>query len=373
MALIINCPQCRHRFTPAEKAARLAACPSCGHTAFRYAVDYWPRGRAGGRKLRTLPAGTSREDAMVIEKMAMRHRPVVGTSPLATVGELFPEYLKWYKIHRMVTTYRDVEMAWEKSIRPILGKFPAEDIDTQHFSLYQQMRSGKVKNRTVNKELDYFSGFLKWCRRERKIPIPRVDYEKLQYKRPLPIILSPDEVVRIIHAAEAEPFYRAFFLCLYALGFRFSEVRWLRLENFDLANRMVKVVQKGGGEKELPLSDEVIEAVQDLAGLWPMEAGEYLFKLRKTGKPIGDIRSAIRRICGAAGVVKKVTPHIFRHSIASHLMGADVNASIIQKFLGHKQISTTQFYSHVSMGNLRRAQGLFSLSTENKGDSLRKS
>jgi len=159
--------------------------------------------------------------------------------------------------------------------------------------------------------------------------------------------LSPDEVVRIVKAAEAEPFYKAFFLCLYALGFRFSEVRFLKMENFDFENSVVKVRQKGGSEKMEPISGQVIEAVRDLAELWPMAPGEYLFKLRKTGKPIGDIRSAIKRICHLAGIIKHVTPHTFRHSIATHLMGAGVNASIVQRFLGHAQITTTQFYSHV--------------------------
>lgn len=359
MALIIRCKHCRRRM-PQDATE----CPACQCTAFIYQADWWPRGRAGGRKRKTLPVD-SLQDALELEKVITgRHKETAVPTALATVGELFPGYLKWYAIHRATTTLRDVNLTWEKSIKPILGGYRVEEIDNQHISLYQQSRAGRVKNRTVNKELDYFSGFLKWCRREKKIVVARIEYEKLPCSRPLPIILSPEEVVRIIKAAEAEPFYRAFFLCLYALGFRFSEVRWLRLEDFDFENMVVKVTQKGGTEKTLPLSDQVVEAVKDLAALWPMEAGAYLFGLKKMeGRPIGDIRAAIRRTCKAAGVMKRVTPHTFRHSIASHLMGADVNASIIQKFLGHKQLATTQFYSHVSMGNLRRAQGLFSVST----------
>ncbi len=357
MALIIKCRKCRSRI-PQDAIT----CPACSSTAFRFVVDYWPKGRRGGRKQITLPEGTTIQEAMATERAvkAVKHWPVVASSSFSTVADLFPDYLKWYKIHRAETSYRDVNLTWEKSIDPILGRFQARDISNEHISLYQQSRAGKVKNRTVNKELDYFSGFLKWCRRERKIDIPGIHYEKLPCSRPLPVVLSPEEVSRIMQAAEREPFYRTFFLCLYALGFRFSEVRFLKMENFDFENRAVKVKQKGGTEKILPLSDQVIEAVKDLIDLWPMKPGEYLFKMKSSGKPIGDIRAAIKRNCKAAGVTKRVTPHIFRHSIASNLMAADVNASIIQKFLGHAQISSTQWYFHVSMGDLRRAQGLFS-------------
>jgi len=361
MALIIKCRSCRRRVPQGT-----IDCPDCGSIAFRFAIDYWPNGRRGGRKKITLPAETDLGEAKRHERvlMGVKRRPVVvASSSLSTVADLFPGYLKWCRVgdRRRPGTCRDINLTWEKSISPILGQYQVRDIAPEYFSLYQQNRAGKVKNRTVNKELDYFAGFLKWCRREKKIDIPAIHYEKLPCSRPLPVVLSPEEVSRIMQAAEREPFYRTFFLCLYALGFRFSEVRFLRLEDFDFENRAVKVRQKGGTEKVLPLSDQVIDAVKDLVDLWPMKPREYLFGLKKMeGEPIGDVRAAIKRICKAAGVTKRVTPHLMRHSIASHLMASDVNASIIQRFLGHKNILTTQWYSHVSMADLRRAQGLFS-------------
>ncbi len=327
----------------------------------RYGIDYWPSGRAGGRKLFTLPEGISPEAAKKAEATFKARKSTMAVDMHgATVADLFPDYLSWYKLHRAPTSYKDVSLSWEKTFQKILGSYQVRDISAEHMTIYQQARTGMetVKNRTINKELDYFGGFLKYLRREKKIDIARIDYEKLPSKRPLPTILSAAEVAAIMQAAEREPFYRAFFLCLYALGFRVNEVRLLRVEDFDFASRTVRVRQKGGSEKTLPLSEQVVEAVKDLVELWPMEAGAYLFALKRSGAPVGDVRAAIARTCKRAGVTKKVTPHLFRHSIASHLMGSDVNVSIIQKFLGHSQISTTQWYSHVSMGDLRRAQQL---------------
>lgn len=376
MALIIKCRGCKRRVPKNE-----TACPDCGSTDFRFIIDYWPRGRHGGRRHLSLPEDTRTvEQARELEQAYRSARTAKRTLSAAaslnsTVADLFPEYLKWYKLHRAPTTCRDINLSWEASLGPILGEYPIREIAGEHFSLYQQSRKaglpvqekirkcrlGRVaSNRTINKELDYFGGFLTWCRRMKRIETGEVHYEKLPCNRPLPFVLSPEEVSRIMKAAEREPFYRAFFLCLYALGFRLNEVRWLRMEDFDFENRAVKVKQKGGTEKILPLSDQVIEAVKDLAKLWPMAPGEYLFALKKTGAPVGDIRAAIKRICKAAGVTKKVTPHLFRHSIATHLMGADVNMRTIQQYLGHSQIATTEFYTHVALGHLRSAQDLIS-------------
>lgn len=72
-------------------------------------------------------------------------------------------------------------------------------------------------------------------------------------------------------------------------------------------------------------------------------------------KPFYDIRTALKRICERAGVTKRVYPHLFRHSCATHLMGSGVNVRIIQGYLGHAQIGTTEFYTHVAAKHLTGA------------------
>jgi integrase/recombinase XerD len=99
--------------------------------------------------------------------------------------------------------------------------------------------------------------------------------------------------------------------------------------------------------------DLVIEAVRALADSKGSGQEDYLFANPRNGKSILDVRGAITRICKAAGVAKKVTPHLFRHSIATHLMGVDVKLQMIRQYLGHAQIATTEFYTHVDLGHLR--------------------
>lgn len=364
MSLIVKCRKCGKRIHE-EKA-----CPRCGSPDLRYIIDYFPRGRNGGRRQFTLPAEVdSREIAQDHARAFMAARkPRRLESPRAseasTVVDLFPDYLSWYRMHRAVTTWRDLSNAWEKDIKRILGECVIASITSAHFTLYQKLRGASVSARTVNKELQYFGGFLRWARKEHRIPVERIEYERLPYKRPLPIVLSTAEVARILEAAAGEPIYYALVCCLYTLGLRISEARGLKVGDVDFENLSVRVLQKGGAQKILPINARVSEAIQG-AIAWRKAMVEnkkgwmqtpYVFSIRKGGEPIQSFRKTLAKICGQAGVSKRVHPHLFRHSIATHLLGADVNLRTIQQYLGHTQSTTTEFYTHVAMGHLRNAQ-----------------
>jgi site-specific recombinase XerD len=348
-------------------------------------IDYRPDGRYGQRKrLHLPPTITQEQDPEVAALEAnLKITARIGKSELitptnATVDDLFQDYLKWYRLHRSERTYHDLSLIYDAHISHILGKIAVESLGIEHFDLYQKLRKmgdppdrvvkkeriGKiVSNRTVNKELDYFSGFLKWCRDHKKIKIAPIKYAKLPYKAPLPMVLTVEEVLKIIEVSS--PFYRALFLCLYSMGLRFSEARFLKQKDLDFENCVARVQQKGGSYKILPLYKRTIKAIKELGDKKP---DDYLFltprragaddrpeETNDTRKPILDIRCAIRKACKLAGIQKKVNPHLFRHSWATHLLDEETNLRVIQRYLGHTQISTTEIYTHVSMGHLRRA------------------
>jgi len=358
MALIAECKKCRLRLTEKGKYRIQETCPICGCTEFRYVVDHWPKGRNAGRKQVSLAAVNLKEARMLERAITgIKYKPVAASSPVATVGEMFPDYLSWYRGHRALTTWHDVSRAWERDLKRIMGSYFVMDIEASHYSLYQTMRKG-VSNRTINKELDYFSGFLHWCRREKKMQIPRVDYERLPHHSPPPIVLSPDEIVRIMTAAESEPVYHAFFLCLYTMGLRISPARGIKVEDFDFENRAVRVLQKGGGWKLLPISEHVAESVKRVIKLRKLKAEQHVFSVMKDGRPVQNVRKAIERICKRAGVVKKVNPHLFRHTLLTHLIAAGVPTRTAQDYADHKEITTTEGYTHIALENLRAAQNI---------------
>jgi site-specific recombinase XerD len=355
MALIIKCKNCRRRV-----AADKNKCPACGGAEFGFFVDYWPEGRNGPRKIKKLDASIADKNAAIIfeqELMAAlkesRHpeNTLIKTNT-ATCDDLFPGYLEWVRLHLKKSTYEEREYTMQ-TISKIIGNVPVRAINKHYFSLYQQTRKAQgVSNRTINKELDYVRGFLRWCREEKGINAPPFDFKKLKHARPIPMVLSPAEVVRIIDAAG--PFHRAFFLCLYTLGLRLSEARYLTWGDIDFGNKTVQTIQKGGTYKILPLNNWLKKA---LGKLKRGQANDYIFLNPLTGKPVRDIRAALNTAAKKAGVIKHVYPHLFRHSVATHMMGENVNLRKIQMYLGHSVISTTEWYTHVVTDHLKEATG----------------
>lgn len=365
MALVVKCRSCRSKVPKNAEA-----CPACGSAEMRYWIDYWPRGRNGGRRLMAVPETvTSRAQAQELERAFIRanasKRKTPAAAPTKTrVDELFPEYLTWYRLHRAASSWTDVSRSWENTLREIFGEHDVRELRTENITMYQAFRSAQgVTNRTVNKELDYFSGFLSWCRRDKKIAIERILFDELPYNKPLPIILTPEEIDRFFQAAEAEPVYHALFLMMYAAGLRKTSATGIKCGDFDLGGMTVRIRQKGGTYKLLPITDQVVTAVRPIIErLQDPEA--YVFSVPRRKKPecnndnapVQNVRPALARICKRAKITKWVHPHLLRHSIATHMLASRVNLRTIQSFLGHSQIQTTEIYTHIDLAELRTAQ-----------------
>lgn len=294
----------------------------------------------------------------------LKHKPMTASSAASTVADLFPDYVTYCRQHKAITTRQGIERLWELHLSRLLGQYRIVDIETSHYSLYQKLRGAMgVSNATVNKELHNFSGFITWCRREKKIPVARVEYKRLKANPRLPVVLSPEEIQRLLAAAKEEPLYHALLLCFCGCGVRIGGARMMKVEDFDFANRNVVVTQKGGEQRILPINKELTAAVKKLIKLRGLKTGDYLFSFFD-GVPFRTMPRALARICKRAGIKKKVYPHLLRHSFATNLLEKGVNLRIIQEMLGQKQISTTMLYTHVSIDHMRAAQDL--LSTKNQ-------
>lgn len=340
---------------------------SLEHYTGRWYVIYRPDGRYGRKVRFAIPAGQDPKayhDAFLAEWKAAKGQE--SGIPKALTGlsieSLWKEYLKWSELHHAATTHRDLKNVGQY-IKKHIGNYKAEGIGAHHVSVYQRLRTaeaGRPINRTINKELAYLAGMVKWAGRQGHITPRRLAIDRLPWKRPMPQVLTAQEVTALI--AATDPFYRAYLLCLYALGLRSVEVRNLRWRDVDFHRQAVTMRQKGGSEKSLPLGPALLAALREIAPTKEtLEAGRAewpVFRNERTGKAVHDIRRPIARAKAIAEISKRVTPHMLRHSFATHLVDKGVNLRIIQQLLGHSQISTTQIYTHVSMEHMRQAQGL---------------
>ncbi len=180
-------------------------------------------------------------------------------------------------------------------------------------------------------------------------PVEQIPYGRKP--RSLPVVLSQEEVVRLIEAVP-QIVYRMALLTAYAAGLRITETVALRAEHIDSA-RMLIHVEQGKGQKPrlLPLSDVLL---RKLRIYWrdqrPKVPGSpWLFPSANPTKPIHvtTIEKACQRARVTAGLSKHATPHTLRHCFATHTLEAGVDLRTVQALLGHANLSTTAIYTHV--------------------------
>lgn len=354
MAILIKCAKCKTRLnTDAEP------CRACGDAGRLYFVDYYPKGRYGPRVRQELPPAIASENearqiAALIKSGRRKTKQKALALPNLTVRKLFGLYLDHCDLHLAKSTVVDMRSVDGAHFDAHLGDKIYTELSNEDLEYYQKMRKAeKASNRTINKEMDYFSGFRKWCRQKHKLEAPADRVDKLPTKRPKPMILSLEEAMKIIDAAE--PFYKAFFIALFSAGLRMDEARQLKVRDIDFKNRILRVVQKGGSYKVLPASDWLLSAIEEILPA-TADPDHFIFLNEKTGKPIGQVRKALARACKKAEVDRHVYPHLFRHSVATFLMGKNVNLRVIQGYLGHSKVGTTEFYTHLAVDNLREAE-----------------
>jgi len=166
---------------------------------------------------------------------------------------------------------------------------------------------------------------------------------------PLPTVLSLPEVAAILEALQ-RPVYRAIAMVLYGTGLRIDEALSLEVGDIDGARGVLRVRHgKGDRARDARLSPRLLQYLRDY---WDMERPPrpYLFASRRTGRPPTQesVRHAFAQAQEQAGITKRVTPHVLRHSYATHLLEAGTDIRVIQALLGHRSLQTTMRYTRVS-------------------------
>ena len=177
--------------------------------------------------------------------------------------------------------------------------------------------------------------------------------ERIPYAREpckLPTVLSADEIVRFLEAVSSLK-SRVALTTAYAAGLRVSEVVALKLRDIDSDRRVIRIENgKGGKERYVMLSEPLLGI---LRSYWRLaHPSLYLFPGRTENKPIEQtvLHAACRSAAAAAGLDKRVSVHVLRHSFATHLLESGADIRVIQVLLGHENLSTTARYTRVSTG-----------------------
>lgn len=191
-------------------------------------------------------------------------------------------------------------------------------------------------------------------------PIDKVDSPKLS--KHLPTFLTVDEVDKLLDIEIKDAFSarnKSLLELLYATGLRISELINLEFKNIDLNDCIVRIMGKGSKERIVPINDLAIKYlkiyVKDYRHkLVKTEQNNYVY-LNNHGKKMTrqGVFKMIKKRTLETGIKKDVSPHTLRHSIATHMLENGADLRIIQEFLGHESIGTTQIYTHLTNQKLK--------------------
>ncbi|HAG11130.1 MAG TPA: tyrosine recombinase XerC [Desulfotomaculum sp.] len=229
----------------------------------------------------------------------------------------------------------------------------------------------KIARSSINRKLAGWRSFFKYLSREEIIkdnPFSRISYLRLEKR--LPSFLFEDECRALVEApSRNNPLGlrdRAMLETLYASGMRVSELVNLNLSDLDLTSRYLKLMGKGNKERIIPIgfpaTDSIRIYLEDgrprLAGELDSEQAVFV---NRTGKRLTTrgIRGIINKQVYKSCLNRHVNPHLIRHTYATHMLnkGADIRA--VQELLGHKRLSTTQVYTHVTQEKLKKVYQQF--------------
>lgn len=176
----------------------------------------------------------------------------------------------------------------------------------------------------------------------------------IKMKKPsrIPVVLSAEEVQRFLNSFSNLK-HKAIFTLLYSAGLRVGELLGLKIRDIDSDRMQIRIHQgKGKKDRYSVLSEKVLALLREYAKEFCPK--DYLFEGQVGGKySASSIQALMRKHKQLCNIKKKATPHTLRHSFATHLLDNGTDTRFIQELLGHKHISTTQIYTHVSKRSMK--------------------
>ncbi len=239
-----------------------------------------------------------------------------------------------------------------------------DDLDVLAIRRYLGFLHQRNKKSTIARKLSAIRSFCRFLLKQGKIEKnPAETILTPKQENPIPAYLNVDDIFRLLDSIQTDTLLglrnRAIFEMLYSCGLRVSEAAGLNVFDVHADAGVVRVLGKGARERVVPIGRKALDAVQAyrrrVASELAIPAGDNgpLFlnkdKGRLTTRSIARILDQIVKQCC---MLLPVSPHVLRHTFATHMLDAGADLRVVQELLGHKSLSTTQKYTHVSIDRL---------------------
>ena len=291
----------------------------------------------------------------------LRHERGQSEHTQKTYKALLDKFLKWAEA-RKITDWKTVEF---KHLMAFLTHERERPVANG-----EKKSPRKLSSESVYLEIAALRAFYRFAENEKILPTNVAENLSLprRWKR-LPKSLNDAEITQLLKAEGVETPQSlcdtAILELAYASGLRLAELRNVRLEQLHLDAGFINVIGKGNKERVVPVGKKAVAAInrylaEGRPNLITPRSPANLF-LTKRGTPFAAptmwlrIKQRVKR----AGIERNITPHMFRHSFATHLLEHGADLRVIQELLGHASISTTEIYTHVAGNKLREVHRKF--------------
>ena len=222
--------------------------------------------------------------------------------------------------------------------------------------------------RSICRKTSTIRSFFKFILREGILKTnPTINLFTPKIEKKLPFFLYLQEINKLIETAPGNTIFgkrdRAILELLYGTGMRVGELVNLNVHDIDLYEKTVRVFGKGSKERILPLGNPSIKAIKEYItsrnlfikniSITKIDLDALLVNRFGGRLSARSIRRIIIKYMRIAGLNKKVSPHVLRHSFATHLLGGGADLRSVQELLGHESLSTTQIYTHITKERLK--------------------
>ncbi|MDG5489917.1 tyrosine-type recombinase/integrase [Psychroserpens sp. SPM9] len=251
----------------------------------------------------------------------------------------------------------------------ISSEFQSDSIEQVN---YQQIRNwivslvqSGITNRSINRKVSSLNTYYKFLLKTKTIKVnPLNKHKALKVSKKIQVPFSEEELQQVIEALHAATDFegirnRLIIELFYATGIRRIELVHLKLSDVDLSNKTLKVLGKRNKERFIPLIDSVCETINDYLDkrndLETIRDTSYLFLTQKGVKIYETlVYRIINNYFSKVSAKVKRSPHILRHSFATHLLNQGANLNAVKELLGHSSLAATQVYTHNSIAELKK-------------------
>lgn len=278
----------------------------------------------------------------------------------------FLEYLQFQK-HYSINTID----SYQRSLNEFIDFLDHENINDFNNVTYQTMRKyllylneKKLSKSSMNNRISCLRSFYKYLVKEELVENnPMVLVDNIKTAKRNPDFLFPEEIMDLLDGIDTQDDLgmrnKAMLEIMYASGLRCSEVVNLTLDCIDFHNRILLIHGKGNKDRYVPFheyaSKWLLKYIEESRGnLVNQEEHPYVF-VNKRGEKMTNrgVQDIVKRIGKKYDATKKIHPHTFRHSFATHLLNAGADIRTVQELLGHENLSTTQIYTHITKEHLK--------------------